>query len=100
MVALVADRGRVRESRRARHSGLDVLEREDLVVVAVRTRAEVERRAVDRIDVVTVVEARRPARDGEALVGCVVEAAGAASQGAVEGRVGRGTYSELPSFRQ
>jgi hypothetical protein len=75
LLADVADRGRVRERRRARHGRLDVLEREDLVGVAGLAGQELERRRVVRRDVVAEVEARRAAGDGEALVGRVVEAA-------------------------
>jgi hypothetical protein len=80
----VADRRRVRERRRARHGGLHILEDEDLVVVPGRARPHVQRRAVDRVDVVAVVDARRPTGDGESLVGGVVEAGAEVSMRASE----------------
>jgi hypothetical protein len=71
----VAGRRRVREHLRRRRGGRDVLEREDLVRVARLAGQQLERLLVAGRDVVAVVEARRPARHGEALVGCIVEAA-------------------------
>jgi hypothetical protein len=55
-----------------------------LVRVAGLARPEVERCAVDRVDVVAVVKARCPTGDGQALVGRVVEAMGEVSMGASE----------------
>jgi hypothetical protein len=67
----MTDRCRVRERRHARYGRRDVLDREALLGVARLARTELDVVLVER-DV--KFEARRPARDGDALVGRVVEA--------------------------